>query len=180
MVDRTSGVPSKQAALGKPLEVYGPNYATFFVKNMFAGGLITVGIGLLIVASLEIGPFSTTGLSAVWPVCLPLLLISAFLIVSNARKIQTKILLYEDAAVYVQAGNQLKFRWDEIAEAAWLDVTSYYHWGLMYMGTTYKFRLRRNDGCTVVLTEEIKRIDILGEYLIQEVTRRRLAQAEET
>lgn len=59
------------------------------------------------------------------------------------------------------------FRWDQI-EAMWQAVTKHYR-NRVYMGTSYKYTIRRQDGVQVVFDNKLAHVEQLGKILSRQI-----------
>jgi hypothetical protein len=84
------------------------------------------------------------------------------------------VYVYEHGFIYTRGQAPKVFRWDQV-EAIWFQITRRYYNGI-YMGTTYKYRVRRNDGLEVILNDRFTNIAALGNLVNERITQTKLPQ----
>ena len=75
---------------------------------------------------------------------------------------------YEHGFVYTEGGPLQVFRWDKIP-AVWIRIVRNYRNGV-YVGTTYRYTIRRADGHEIVLSNKLDQIEKLGNLVEKKVT----------
>lgn len=85
------------------------------------------------------------------------------------------VYIYEHGFIYTR-GSQAPgvFRWDQV-EAIWFQIVRRYYNGI-YMGTNYKYRVRRQDGVEVILNDRFTNISALGELVNEQISQTKLPQ----
>ncbi len=83
-----------------------------------------------------------------------------------------------DGFVVTRDGQHEIFRWDDIA-SVWQAITVHKRYG-MTVSTTYNYTIQRSDGCKIVLNNNTKGIDKLGQEIQNQFTRAMLPKAIET
>jgi hypothetical protein len=106
-----------------------------------------------------------------------LLGLAALLLIAGGLYAMFYAVIYKNWAAYLyergfvhKKGNEAAqpFRWDQI-EAVWYHVTRHYRNGV-YTGTTHNYRVRRQDGYQITLTDRFADVASLGDAVNNQVT----------
>lgn len=131
--------------LGAPYRQYSVQVK---VKNVIFGVILTI-FALLIIFSGIMTLNDGSGATGLWSLLIGLVVLAAgfYFLVWPLFKLGNKVFFLDRGLVSIQGGKVETFIWDQV-ESYWQHIQRNYYRGI-YVGTTYKLRLRRRDGVEV-------------------------------
>ena len=164
-------MPVQQAAAAQQLGNFNKSYNTNFVSSII-GIVVCAAAGLLFV-SFAFGGDDGAAFQLV--IAFLLFAVTAYLIYRLAQFGGRKIHLFQRGLI-IESGNQIQpFPWNQTAEV-WQQIIRRYRYGI-YVGSSYKYTLRRTDGYQVKLDNMVKGIAELGEAVSNGVTQELVPRA---
>lgn len=163
-----------QAQLGdQPTEAF---HVTLTRRGLISGIVcLLAGLGFIVGALISIPQTAEISSALVLSVIgLGLLAGAVYCLLYGVIYKDWHVYIYERGFIYTRGKAPQVFRWDQV-EAIWFQITRHYRNGI-YTGTTYMYRVRRNDGQEVVLNNRFTKIAQLGELVNERICQTKLPQ----
>lgn len=177
------GLPADCYALGDPTAVFEPDRGQGCMQHAVWGFLLLFGLcslacgGIIKFAPEEHGRSNTPMALILVAIAAPFLVLGAYKLVQQRRQIGQTVWLCPGGVVSVRGRDAAAFPWDSI-DAVWRQVTDVFLNG-RHARTDYVYTVRRADGATRVFNWNLRDVQSLGDKVIAEAGRRRLAKAVE-
>jgi hypothetical protein len=171
-------LPEEVYQMGQPITVFKPHvwrqgFGIVFGFVMIGGGAAAIIIGIILALAHRAG--FRPGYLLWVPVGGLLVFLGTLLVVHTLRNLTLRVAIFPDGLVRIRHRAVDIYYWDEI-EKVYQQVTNHYYNGV-YTGTSYVYRVHRNDGQKVVFNDQVKNVQNLGDLIQQEVMRCLLPRA---
>ncbi|HEY4384947.1 MAG TPA: DUF6585 family protein [Ktedonobacteraceae bacterium] len=166
-------MPVQQAAAAQQLGAFHKSYKVN-IFNSIVGIVVSVAVGFFFVVA-AFGSGDSEAMAVELVLALIFFILAAFLIYAFVKASGRQIHLFQQGLVIEQRDQIQVFPWNQAAEV-WQSIVRRYRYGI-YVGTSYKYTLRRVDGYQIKLNNMTKGIEELGAAVSKGVTQELVPRA---